>query len=319
MKLLRYSLKHERRIQARLGVLVGKELVADLRAAYARYLIEEIGNPKGRELAALFLPPYIAQFLHVGAPAWEALSEVYGWLSDLVKSKPGELGLDGTQLFLPLAECRVYAPVRGSKVILLERNYGGHTRASERSLAALMKAPSCVVGPGRDILRPAGIKELDFEASLAVVIGKRCKHVPAEKAYDVIAGYTILNDVTARDLRGNGHKAFPLLSKNLDTFAPLGPWLATKVEIPDPMNLRIRTLVNGKVCDEGNTSDMIHSIPELVAHFSRMTLMPGDIIATGSPRSSARPESYLSPGDLIECEVEKVGTLINAVVDEPRA
>jgi 2-keto-4-pentenoate hydratase/2-oxohepta-3-ene-1,7-dioic acid hydratase in catechol pathway len=316
MKLLRYSLKHERAAQARLGVLVAKDFVADLRAGYARYLIEEIGNPTGRELAALFLPGYLAQFLHVGAPAWEALAEAYGWLSDLVKSKPNELGLDGTPLFLPLSECRVYAPVRGSKIIVLERNYGGHTKNSERSLAALMKATSCVIRPGRDILRPPGVRQLDFEATLAVVIARRCKHVPVEKAYDLIAGYTILNDVTARDLRGNGHKVFPLLAKNLDTFAPLGPWVATKVEIPDPMNLRIRTLVNGQVRDEGSTRDMIHSVPEIVAHFSRMTLMPGDIIATGAPRS-ARPDAYLNAGDVIECEIEKIGTLINAVVDEP--
>jgi 2-keto-4-pentenoate hydratase/2-oxohepta-3-ene-1,7-dioic acid hydratase in catechol pathway len=324
MKLLRYSLKHERAAQARLGVLVGKDLVADLRAGYARYLIEEIGNPKGHELAELFLPAYFAQFLHVGAPAWEALAEAYGWLSDLVKSKPGELGLDGTRLFLPLSECRVYAPVRGSKIIVVDRNYPGHGKSDERRAGeppcAFMKAPSCVVRPGRDILRPAGIKQLDCESHLAVVIGRRCKRVPPEKAYDVIAGYTILNDVTARDPAGaDRQKGYPLLRKNSDTFAPLGPWVVTKVEVQDPMNLRIRTLVNGEVRDEGNTRDMIHSVPELVSHLSQMTLMPGDVIATGSPRGagSTHPESYLNAGDVIECEIEKIGTLINAVVDEP--
>ena len=114
MKLLRYSRKGQKAAQARLGVLVGDNMVADLRAGYARYLIEEIGNPKGRELASIFLPPYVAQFLHVGAPAWEALSEAYGWLSDLVKAEPDAGGLSSEDLFIPLSDCRLYAPVRGS-------------------------------------------------------------------------------------------------------------------------------------------------------------------------------------------------------------
>lgn len=325
MKLMRYNRKSEKPAQARLGVLVGEDLVADLRAGYARYLIEEIGNPKGRELAAIFLPPYIAQFLHVGAAAWEALSEAYGWLSDLVKSEPQALGLRGEALFIPLAECRLHAPVRGSKIIAIGRNYPGYTRHEGKHAgkvpAAFIKAPSCVVGPGRDILKPPPTRQLDCETELAVVIGRQCKHVPADKAYDVIAGYTILNDVTARDVgnieRQAGHM---LLGKTFDTFAPMGPWLVTKVEIHDPMNLRIRTRVNGEIRQEGNTSDMIHSIPQLISYLSQMTLMPGDVISTGSPGGGAleHPEWFLNAGDVIESEVEKIGTLVNAVVDEPK-
>ncbi len=326
MKLMRYSLKHEPGAQARLGVLVGKDLVADLRAGYARYLIEEIGNPKGRELAAIFLPPYIAQFLHVGAVAWEALSETYGWLSDLVKSEPQALGLSGEQLFIPLAECRLYAPVRGSKVIAISRNYPGYTKNEGKHAgkvpAGFIKVPSCIVSPGRDILKPAVTKELDCETELAVVIGKQCKHVPEDKAYDVIAGYTILNDITARDVgkieKQAGHM---LLGKTFDTFAPMGPWLVTKVEVHDPMHLRIRTRVNGELRQDGNTSEMIHSIPKLVSYLSQLTLMPGDVISTGSPGGGAlaRPEWFLNAGDVIESEIEKIGTLVNAVVDEPKS
>jgi len=111
-----------------------------------------------------------------------------------------------------------------------------------------------------------------------------------------------------------------LLGKTFDTFAPMGPWLVTKVEIPDPMNLRISTRVNGELRQEGNTSEMIWSIPQLISYISQMTLMPGDIISTGSPGGGAleRSEWYLNAGDVIECEIEKVGTLMNAVVDEPR-
>jgi 2-keto-4-pentenoate hydratase/2-oxohepta-3-ene-1,7-dioic acid hydratase in catechol pathway len=324
MKIMRYSRKGEKASQARLGVLVGHDLIADLRAGYARYLIDEIGNAKGRELAAIFLPPYIAQFLHVGAPAWEALSEVYGWLSDLVKSEPGALSLNGYDLFIPLADCRLYAPVRGSKIIGIGRNYPNHTKNEGKHAgqvpAGFIKVPSCIVGPGRDILKPHATRQLDCETELAVVIGKQCKNVAEANAYDVIAGYTILNDVTARDVgnleRQAGHM---LLGKTFDTFAPMGPWVVTRVEIHDPMNLRIRTRVNGELRQDGNTADMIHSIPNLVSYLSQMTLMPGDIISTGSPGGGGltRPDWFLNAGDVIECEIEKIGTLINAVVDEP--
>ena len=182
MKIMRYSRKGEKASQARLGVLVGNDIVADLRAGYARYLIDEIGNPKGRELAGIFLPPYVAQFLHVGAPAWEALSEAYGWLSDLVKSEPQALGLTGHELFLPLADCRLYAPVRGSKIIGIGRNYPNYTKNAGKQSglvpAGFIKVPSCIVGPGRDILKPHATHQLDCETELAVVIGKQCKNVP---------------------------------------------------------------------------------------------------------------------------------------------
>ncbi len=323
---MRYSRKGEKGSRARLGVLVGDQLVADLRAGYARYLIEEIGNAKGPELAAIFLPGYIAQFLHAGAPAWEALSEAYGWLSDLVKSEPAALGLSGQDLFIPLAECRLYAPVRGSKIVAIGRNYPEYTKNEGKRAgkvpACFIKVPSSIVGPGRDILKPRATKQLDCETELAIVISKRCKNVPEDKAYDVIAGYTILNDITARDVgaieKEAGHM---LLGKTFDTFAPMGPWLVSKVEISDPMNLRIRTRVNGEVRQDGTTADMIYSIPELIAHVSQMTLMPGDVISTGSPGGGALadPDWYLNAGDVIESDVEKIGTLVNAVVDEPAA
>lgn len=325
MKLMRYNHKREKTTQARLGVLVGNELVADLRAAYARYLIEEIGNPKGRELAAIFLPAYIAQFLHVGAAAWEALSETYGWLSDLVKSEPDALGLGGEPLFIPLAECRLHSPVRGSKLIAVGRNYPGQAKDGKHAgklPACFIKVPSCVLGPGRDILKPAATRQLDCETELAVVIGKKCKHVPEDKAYDVIAGYTIINDVTARDITSlEQQSGNPMLGKTFDTFAPMGPWLVTKVEVHDPMHLRLRTRVNGELRQDGSTSEMTHSIAKLVSYLSQMTLMPGDVISTGSPNGGGltRSEWFLNAGDVIECEIEKIGTLVNAVVDEPKS
>jgi 2-keto-4-pentenoate hydratase/2-oxohepta-3-ene-1,7-dioic acid hydratase in catechol pathway len=183
-----------------------------------------------------------------------------------------------------------------------------------------MKPLSSITGPGRDIVKPRGCAELDFETELAVVIGKKCRHVSEHDAYGVVAGYTILNDVTARDIaRRERDGGRPFLSKAFDTFAPMGPWMVTREAIPDPMHLRIVTRVNGEVRQEGNTQEMIFPIAKLISYMSQMTLMPGDVIATGSPGGGglANPEWMLKAGDLIECEIEGIGVLRNAVIDEP--
>lgn len=325
MRLVRYSRKHEPPARARVGVLVEQDLLADLRAGYALYLVEETENPKGRELAAIYLPPYLAQFLHMGEPAWFALADAYTYLAGLAQDAADTTGLGGEQLFIPLTECRLYAPVRPAKLIAVGRNYPEYTRNPGRQAgsipAGFVKAASSLIGSGRDIVKPAGVKELDCETELAVVIGKKCKHVREEDAYGVVAGYTIVNDVTARDvgnLEREGGNLF--LAKTFDTFCPMGPWLVTRDAIPDPMHLAIRTRVNGEVRQAGNSKDMIWPIPKLIAHFSQITLMPGDIIATGSPGGGGLANSawYLQAGDVIESEIEGIGALTNAVVDEPQ-
>ena len=324
MKLLRYSLKHEPRTLARLGVLIAPDRIADLRAGYALHLMERAGNLKGRELAAIYMPPYITEFLHMGEQAWIALADAYTYLTDLVAARPDAPGPDGEPLFLPLADCRVHAPLRPSKLIAVGRNYPGYTqhpgKAPGKIPTGFIKTTSAITGPGRDIIKPRITRALDCETELAVVIGKRCKDVPEERAWDVVAGYSIINDITARDLgaleKQGGHM---FLAKTFDTFAPLGPWMVTRDAIPDPMHLRIQTRVNGETRQDGNTRDMLFNIPQLIAHFSQITLMPGDIIATGSPGGGAlaNPGWFLNAGDVIESEIEGIGILTNGVVDEP--
>ncbi len=324
MKLLRYSLKNEPRNLARLGVLIAPDLIADLRAGYALHLTRRAGNIKASELAAIYMPPYITEFLHMGEQAWIALADAYTTLLDLRQTSPDATGLNDEDIFLPLAECRVYAPVRPSKLIATGRNYPGYTsnpgKAPGKIPTGFIKTLSSITGPGRDIIKPRITQALDCETELAVVIGKRCKDVPESKAYDVVAGYTIINDITARDLgtleRQGGHM---FLAKTFDTFAPLGPWMVTRDAIPDPMHLRIQTRVNGETRQDGNTMDMLFPIPQLIAHFSQITLMPGDIIATGSPGGGAlaNPNWFLNAGDVIESEIEGIGILANGVVDEP--
>jgi 2-keto-4-pentenoate hydratase/2-oxohepta-3-ene-1,7-dioic acid hydratase in catechol pathway len=323
MKLMRYSRKHEPSTLSRMGVMVGHQLIADLRAGYALYLVDVARNAKARELASLYMPPYITEFLHAGEPAWLALADAFTYLDHLAQSAPDSKGLGGEQLFIPVDECRLYAPVRPSKLIAIGRNYPGYTRNPGKAVgtvpAAFVKTLSSIVGHERDILRPPVCKELDCETELAVVIGRRCKHVREEDAYSVVAGYTIVNDITARDVgrleREGGHL---FLGKTYDTFTPMGPWMMTREAIPDPMHLRIQTRVNGETRQDGNTQDMIWSIPKLIAYMSQITLNPGDVIATGSPGGGglANPGWLLKTGDVIEAHIEGIGVLRNTVADE---
>ena len=228
----------------------------------------------------------------------------------------------------PLEDCLLDAPLRPGKVITLARNYLEHV--AEHGLthtgkvpSASIKASSSLSAPYGEVVRPAVERELDYETELALVIGKRCKNVPQSRAYDVVAGYTVLCDIVARQVlkieRAAGNQ---FLGKMFDSFGPLGPYLVTKDEVPDPMNLTISTRVNGEVRQHSNTSRMIWNIPQLIAYFSQATLEPGDIISTGTPagvaagRKAHETPWYLKPGDVIECEVERVGLLRNRIVDD---
>jgi 2-keto-4-pentenoate hydratase/2-oxohepta-3-ene-1,7-dioic acid hydratase in catechol pathway len=173
-------------------------------------------------------------------------------------------------------------------------------------------------------VKPDATKELDYETELSIVIGRRCRDVPEAEAYGVIAGYTIVNDVSARDIaRIERKEANQLLGKMFDTFAPMGPWLVTADEIRDPMQLRLQTRVNGEIRQNASTSTMIWTIPQLISYISQATLEPGDVITTGTPDGCAmgrKPEEsswYLQPGDVLESEVEGVGVMKNRIVAEP--
>jgi 5-oxopent-3-ene-1,2,5-tricarboxylate decarboxylase/2-hydroxyhepta-2,4-diene-1,7-dioate isomerase len=153
---------------------------------------------------------------------------------------------------------------------------------------------------------------MHYENELVVVINQRCRRVTAEKAYDVVQGYTIGNDVTIRDFVQNFYRP-PVKAKGWDTFGPLGPWLVTADEIADPGNLSVKTWVNGELRQEGNTRDFIYTIPQLIEYISEfMTLEPGDMIWTGTPKGI----SHIHPGDVMRLEIEGIGVLENAVVGE---
>lgn len=261
-------------------------------------------------------PTNILELLRRGDDAITGTRRVIEWARDA--------GMGG----VALDECLLDAPLRPGKLITLARNY--HEHVAEHGLthtgsvpSASIKASSSLTGPFDVIVRPAVERELDYETELAVVIGRRCKNVPQVRAYDVIAGYTVLSDIVARQVlkieRAAGNQ---FLGKMFDSFGPLGPCLVTKDEVADPMDLMISTRVNGEVRQQSNTGKMIWTIPQLVAYFSQATLEPGDIISTGTPagvaagRESHETPWYLRPGDVVECEVEKVGLLRNRVVED---
>jgi len=182
------------------------------------------------------------------------------------------------------------------------------------------KQVSCVAGPYDPVHKPWVSDQFDYEGELGVVIGKRCRHVRAEEAGEVVAGYVVVNDLSVRDwqMRAPTHT----LGKSFDTHGPFGPWLVTPDEIPDPHALRIRTWVNGELRQDSNTSLMIHRIEAMVAELSTaFTLEPGDILSTGSPAGVGGlmdPPRYLNPGDLVRVEIESIGAIENRVIPEPR-
>ena len=178
-----------------------------------------------------------------------------------------------------------------------------------------MKPRTALCGNAADVMCPNFVKELDYEVELAVILGKECKNISEENAYDAVFGYMILNDISARDIQFKD-KQFTR-AKSFDTFAPCGPWITTKDEIDDPHNLRLLTKINGDTRQDSSTKNMHLKIPQIISRLSKvMTLEPGDIISTGTPKGVAlgNPDfSFLNDGDLIEMEVEGLGAIKNTV------
>ncbi len=210
---------------------------------------------------------------------------------------------------LPLTEVVLLPPTTPTKIVAVGLNYRDHAEELGMELPAepllFLKPPSAVIGPEDRILLPPGVGRVDYEAELAVVMGRRAKNISPHEVPRYLLGYTCFNDVTARDLQkkdGQWTRA-----KGFDTFAPVGPWIETDL---DPSDLRIRAYLNGQMVQDSSTRNLVFPVFELVSFISRiMTLNPGDIIATGTPPGVGP----LAPGDVIEIEVEGVGRLVNFV------
>jgi 2-keto-4-pentenoate hydratase/2-oxohepta-3-ene-1,7-dioic acid hydratase in catechol pathway len=222
---------------------------------------------------------------------------------------------------LPLADVRLLpSVVDPGKIACIGRNYRGH--AAEQDAEApveplvFAKFASSLIAHGEPVRLPPLTAQPDYEAELAAVIGTPVRDASEAQALAAVAGYTILNDVTARDLqRTDGQWT---RAKSLDTFGPLGPAIVTADEVGDPQSLTVRCFLNGELVQEASTADMIHSVARLAAYLSRaFTLLPGDIVATGTPSGVGAfrtPPRFLRPGDVVRCEIEPIGALENPVV-----
>lgn len=267
------------------------------------------------DLAAAFpgLPQDIMGFLEAGPAAVEAFHAVG----------------DRSDARIPLASVRLLPPIpKPEKFLGIGMNYREHAEEARRVGVDVPahqmwfnKQASCIVGPDDDVVMPQVSDCLDYEAELAVVIGKRCRHVAAGDARSVIGGYMAANDVSVRDWQLRTPTI--TLGKSFDTHGPIGPWLVLDSEIADPHDITFRILINGEQRQKGHTGEMIHNIFEQIALLSTvMTLKPGDILLTGTPSGvgiAYSPPRYLKAGDVMRVEIDGVGSLENRVIAEEPA
>lgn len=275
--------------RARLGKIVG-DTVIDL------------------SVAAPQLPSSLLEILRLGPSALSAIAAV-GPAAGAV---------------LPLGAVKLLAPIPNpSKYLAIGMNYRDHAEEARKAGVPIPetqvwfnKQVSCITGPYADVVQPSVSKWLDYEAELGVVIGTRCRHVKASEAQAVIAGYLVTNDVTARDWQQRSPTW--TLGKSFDTHGPIGPWLTTADEVPDPHALRMRLFVNGEKRQDTLTGGMIHNIFQQIEYLSTvMTLEPGDILATGTCAGvgiAFKPPKLLQPGDVVRVEIEGLGHIENRIV-----
>src|SRR5262245_56926645 len=226
---------------------------------------------------------------------------------------------------VPEATARFHAPIHDpQKVVCVGLNYRDHAHESKMPIpkepVLFSKFPSALIGHGEPIVVPSVSSKVDYEAELVIVVGKRGRHISQESAMEHVAGYSVGHDVSARDWQLEKDGKQWMVGKTFDTFAPVGPTLVTRDEVPDPHKLGIRLRLNGQTLHSSNTEQMIFTVPQLIAYLSLVfTLEPGDLIFTGTPPGIAHariPPVYLKTGDVAEVEIDTLGFLRNAVVGE---
>ena len=267
-----------------------------------------IGRAEGEllvDLSATDLPSEMSALLAAGETAMKAAA-----------------GATGTEI--PLAEVELMAPVlRPPKILAIGLNYRDHIEETGLDTPEFPmffnKQPTCVSAAGDPIHLPRVSDKLDYEGELGFVIGKRCRHVPRDRAHEVIAGFTIINDVSVRDWQMRAQTM--ILGKGFDTHGPMGPFLTTADEVADPHNLELKTWVNGDLRQHSSTSQLIFDCYEQVATLSTMcTLEPGDVVSTGTPSGVGLgfdPKRWMKAGDVVRIEIEGLGALENPVIEEP--
>ena len=242
----------------------------------------------------------------------QALKEVFAWAKPQFEARSGLLSLDALDMGPPVPD--------PDKIICLGVNYREHAAEAQQELPAVpmffAKFRNSLIGPTSPILLPRASTQVDYEGELAVIIGQRCKEVAEQEALQYVAGYTIMNDVSARDVQMQTSQW--TAGKALDTFAPMGPGIVLASSIPNPQTLTLTTRVNEQVVQHDTTANMVFSVASTIAFLSSlMTLEPGDIIATGTPSGvgfKRTPPLFLHDGDVVEIEIERIGRIRNPVI-----
>ncbi|MFA6563488.1 MAG: fumarylacetoacetate hydrolase family protein [Verrucomicrobiia bacterium] len=297
----------ETRRNLRVGVVAG-DYVVDLAAAAAALPKLKVHPDLFHCIECLFHMPKVLAIARKVEKA--ALAAAAG-----AKRKP--------KFLLPISEVKYGPPVPSpSKILCIGQNYADHCREQNVPLPEIpelfCKFPTSIIGCGDAIILHKATTKVDYEVELAIVIGKRSKNIPKARAFEHVFGYTIFHDVSARDLQFKSKQW--TRGKSPDTFAPTGPWLVTRDEVPDPHNLTIRTWLNDQLMQDSNTANLVFGVPALVEFLSQtITLEPGDIIATGTPPGVGcfrKPPVFLKPGDVVKMEIAGLGTLENPVMAE---
>ena len=314
-------------MQERLGIIL-EDTVVDIQFVYASYL-KNCGDSDPDSLSRVNTPLEMVNFLKTGNRGMLAAAETSKYAQEMLDA--GSLsGPKGEKAFFKESEVSLKPPVKPSKIIHTAGNFREHAHEGKDSgwdwempnWISFLKSPSTLIGHKENIVYPRATKQLDHEIEIGIVIGKHGKYISKDEAYDYIAGYTIFNDITARDVQQWEMKSGLLnFGKNFDTCGLLGPCLATKDEVGDIHRLDIELKVNGDVRQSSNSDHLSVTIPEIVEHYSWVALEPGDIITTGTVSGVAafRPDPepfWLKPGDVIESKIEKIGLLRNEVIKE---
>jgi 2-keto-4-pentenoate hydratase/2-oxohepta-3-ene-1,7-dioic acid hydratase in catechol pathway len=317
--------------QPRIGAVTADQQIVDLNFAYALYLRDVESEPAFYRLADARVPAEMRGLFEGGDHSLDAAKKALAYVQKL---GPGAKGPSGETLLFPFSSVKLRAPIQPKKFFHTAGNFREHHEEAQKAGFSHPVMPwivffqnvDAIIGPDEPVIYPEGLtQELDYELELAVVLKKAGKHFDAQQAKDYIGGYVIFNDITARDIQRREMKSGVFsFCKGIDSFCPLGPWIVTADEIPDPHNLAMELRVNGEPRQQSHSKKMSVKIPEILSHYSAMGYSAGDVVSTGTVSGvaafSGDPKAwYLKPGDVMECEIEKIGILRNPVISWQQA
>jgi len=327
--------------QSRIAALLGDRQIVDLHLACALYLRDVEGEAIFYRMADALVPPDMRALFRGGDTSLEAAQKALDYVAHLGEEGAGiphvtgdVTGPCGETLIYSLGDIQLQGPIIPKKFFHTAGNFREHHEEATKAGFSHPVMPwivffqnvDAIIGPDQPVIYPEHLtEELDYELELAVVLKKAGKHFTPEDAASYIGGYVIFNDITARDIQRREMKSGVFsFCKGIDTFCPLGPWIVTADEIPDAHNLAMELRVNGEVRQRSHSSKMSVKIPEILSHYSAMGYSAGDVVSTGTVSGvaafSGDPKAwYLKPGDVMECEIEKIGVLRNPVISWEKA